>query len=85
MIPLIAEVRVKSPRASFRIWAPLFLIWLLLLPLVLVLAPFALLVMALLGRNPVRVSTAAIMILHALSGVLVEVESPAAQVLVRIQ
>ena len=39
MIPLIAEVRVKSPRASFRIWAPLFLIWLLLLPLVLVLAP----------------------------------------------
>ncbi len=85
MIPLVAEVRVRSPKVSFRLWAPLFLIWLLLLPLVLVLAPFALLAMAVLGRNSVRVSTSAIAILHALSGVLVEVESPAAQVLVRIR
>lgn len=85
MIPLIAVIAVRSPKASFRLWAPLFLIWLLLAPIALVLAPFAFLARAAMGRNPVRASASAFAILTALSGLRIEVDSPTAKVLVHIQ
>jgi hypothetical protein len=84
MIPLIAIVSVRHPKGCVRVWAPLFLAWLVLAPLAVLLAPFALLACAVTGVNPVRMTGAALAVLTGLSGLLVEVESPAARVLVRI-
>jgi hypothetical protein len=35
--PLVARVRVVTPRRAFGAWLPLFLVWILLLPLALLL------------------------------------------------
>jgi hypothetical protein len=35
--PLVARVRVVTPRRAYGAWLPLFLLWILLLPLVLLL------------------------------------------------
>ena len=35
--PLVARVRVVTPRHAFGAWLPLFLLWILLLPLALLL------------------------------------------------
>ena len=85
MIPLIAVVSVRHPKGRLRIWAPLFLVWLLLAPLAVFAAPFAILACAAAGRNPIVAGGAMLGVLCALSGLLIEVDSPAAQVLVRIQ
>lgn len=44
MIPLILQLRIKKRnRRSFNMWLPLFLIWLIALPLILLLTPVILL------------------------------------------
>ena len=85
MIPVIAIVRVRHPKGDFQLWAPLFLAWLLLAPLVVLLAPFAVLVWAAMGVNPARATGTLAAALCGLSGLLVEVESPRAKVLVLIR
>jgi hypothetical protein len=84
MIPLIAVISVRHAKGRVRLWAPLFLVWLLLLPLALVLSPIALAACALNRIDPIRACRAAALLLAGLSGLLIEVESPAARVLVRI-
>ncbi len=44
--PLVARVRVVTPRRAYGAWVPLFLLWLVLLPLVVPLLALALLVTA---------------------------------------
>ena len=39
MIPFVARVSVRHKRRDFRIWIPLALVWMLLLPVVLILSP----------------------------------------------
>ena len=85
MIPMVAVVAVRHGRGRFKIWAPLFLIWLLLAPFALILAPFAAMACVVMGLNPFRVAGAWLAVLTGLSGLLVQVESPAAQVMVRVQ
>jgi hypothetical protein len=85
MIPLFAVVHVAHPKGEIRIWAPLFILWLLVLPFALVLWPLVFAALALAGLNPIRVSGAGLAVLCALPGVHIQVESPAARVLVRIQ
>jgi hypothetical protein len=84
MIPLVAVIHVRRHKSSIRLWAPLFLIWLVLLPFALILAPFAALACVMMGLNPARVAGAWLAIFTGLSGLLIEVDSSAAQVLVRI-
>jgi uncharacterized membrane protein len=41
MIPLVAVVSLRNQESrTFRLWIPLFLVWLVLLPLVVLLSPF---------------------------------------------
>ena len=41
MIPFVAVVGLRDHESrTFRLWVPLFLIWLLLLPLAVLLSPF---------------------------------------------
>lgn len=85
MIPLFAIVRV-SPRQhrSFGLWFPLFLVWLLLLPLVVLLIPFCLIACLVVRLNPWRVFSTGWQVIAALSGTDVDIGSRQARVLVRI-
>ncbi len=85
MIPMLAVIRVRHRKGRFALWAPLFLIWLLLAPVAVILAPIAMAISLVRRRNPVRLAAAAVGVLGALTGLVIEVDSPAASVLVRIQ
>jgi len=85
MTPSLAIVRIQTRRGrNFRLWLPLFLLWipfLLLLPLMLL----ALLLAALVGRmNPWRVTNALWAVLCSLPGTDVRVASDRNRVTVRI-
>ena len=84
MIPLLAVVRVEAGQTRIGFWAPLFLLWLLLAPILIVLSPLLLVICLAMGLNPVRATGALSAALCSLTGVLVQVESPGTTVLVRI-
>lgn len=83
MMFLTIEVRPRG-RRPIRLWLPMFLIWLLLAPLVILAAPFAALWMLACRLNPFRVMGALLGMLTALSGARVEVDSPSAFVNIRL-
>lgn len=92
MIPFTASIRIlwwshssagkRSHR--LRLWIPLFLLWILLLPLLLVSLPVIALVCLVVRVNALRLYTAVWGILSALRHTLVEVNSPVAEVRVRL-
>lgn len=85
MIPLMLMVGIRPyNRRGFRLWIPLFLVWLLLLPLVLVLLPLAFLVLLLIRVNPFRAFLTGWQILAGMKGTHIEVQDGKALVLIRI-
>ena len=84
MIPLLATVSIRHPRGAFRIWAPLFLLWLLLLPLMVVALPMAAIWRLAGGRDFFPVIAGIGGVLCAASGTHVQVQAPGTEVLVRI-
>jgi hypothetical protein len=89
MIPWSAFIYVEWWTRShrnhrFSLWIPLFVAWLLLLPLVLILFPVVALVCLFVRVNALRLYGAAWSVLAALRQTRVEVRSPAARVLVNI-
>jgi hypothetical protein len=74
MIPFAATIGVdRGKRGSLRLWIPLFLVWLLLLPLVLVLFPLAFVVGLWARINAFRLYGVVWRILSSLRNTLVEV------------
>ena len=73
MPPLAATLHVARNGKRFRIWLPLFLVWLIVLPFALVTVPVVVMVLALLGRHPLRVFAAAWSVLCATPGSRIEV------------
>lgn len=87
MIPLLAIVHVRHPKGAIRIWAPLFLVWLLVLLAAAILSPILIpagLIALGFGFNIFRWAAALIAVVCSLSGVLVQVQAPKARVLVQI-
>ena len=92
MIPFTASIRIHwgAPSSSgqkrhrLHLWIPLFLVWILLLPLLLVLLPLIALVGLFVGLNALRLYAAVWEILSALRHTLVEVNSPGADVRIRL-
>jgi hypothetical protein len=87
MIPLTATVgiRRKYPRTShFRLWIPLFLIWLLLAPVALLLLPLLCIACLLANLNPFRVIADLGRVIGALKGTHVEAGDHSTQVVVDI-
>ncbi len=59
MLPLTMTLRVDTDRGHrVRLWLPLFLIWLVALPLLILLLPFYLAFCAVMRLNPVRLVAA---------------------------
>lgn len=84
MIPLMARLRVRSPKLRFSLWLPLFLIWLLLLPIVVVLLPFVLLACLFMGTKGFRALAAGWQLLCGLRGTRVDINEPGQSVLLHI-
>jgi hypothetical protein len=84
MIPLMARLRVHSPKFNVSLWLPLFLIWLVLLPMAIVLLPLALVICVLFGNNPFPALAAGWQLLCGLRGTHVEIDEPEQSVLLAI-
>jgi hypothetical protein len=85
MIPLLATVSVHPDgRRPFRLWLPLFLVWLLLLVLLVLLSPVVLIACLICRVNPFKAVAALGGLLAALTGTLVDIQAPGACVLVRV-
>ena len=75
MIPFVAVVSLRNQEScTFRLWIPLFLIWLLLLPIAILLSPFIFIACLVCRVNPFRGVAVLWQILTALTDTNVEVE-----------
>jgi len=81
MIPFVAVVSLRDEKSrTFRLWIPLFLIWLLLLPLAILLSPFVFIGCLLCRVNPFSGVAVMWQILNALTDTNIEVEHRSAGV-----
>jgi uncharacterized membrane protein len=75
MIPFVAVVSLRNQESrTFRLWIPLFLIWLLLLPLAALLTPLVFIACLACRVNPFRAVAVLWQILWALNDSEFEVE-----------
>jgi hypothetical protein len=71
---MMAVMRVeRPPRRAIRLWLPLFLLWLLALPVMVVALPVAAAILLAYSRNPLRIFAAYWNVLSATSGSHIEV------------
>jgi hypothetical protein len=88
---MIMRIRVKEAEDKhFRLFIPLFLVWLLLLPLLLLAAPFILIAAVVTwkqgyGRMLLGIFPMLISVIGALSGLHIQVESPENQTFISIR
>jgi hypothetical protein len=84
--PMLAVVRILSSRTRrpIRLWVPLFLVWLLLLPFVLVLLSVYFVVCAVMDIAPFATLGALFAVLGSLNGTHVEVDSRDAAVFIHV-
>ena len=75
MIPFVAVVSLRNQESrTFRLWIPLFLFWLLLLPLGILLSPLIFIAGLVCRVNPLRGVAVIWQILNALTDTELEVE-----------
>ena len=75
MIPFVAVVSLRNQESrTFRLWIPLLLVWLLLLPLGVLLSPFVFIACLVCGVNPFRGVSVMWQIFNALNDTELEVE-----------
>lgn len=79
MIPFVAVVSLRNQESrTIRLWIPLILIWLLLLPLAVLLSPFIFIACLLCRVNPFRGVALMWRVLNALTDTSIEVEQRSA-------
>ena len=84
--PLSATVHVKPAgwRWGLRLWLPLFLVWLLLIPLILLSLPFLFIAAAIFGFKLLRTLGSVLALLAGFKNSHVEVENSTARVSVKL-
>jgi hypothetical protein len=81
MIPFVAVVSLRDRESrTFRLWVPLILVWLLIVPLVVVLSPLIVIACVACRMNPVRAFAVMWQILRALRETELEVDHRSAGV-----
>jgi len=79
MTPFVAVVSLRNQESrTIRLWIPLILIWLLLLPLAVLLSPFIFIACLFCRVNPVRGVALMWQVLNALTDTSIEVEQRSA-------
>lgn len=77
MPPLIVKIHVLVRHGrSLRLWIPLFLLWILLLPFALVVLPALFILCVVTDVDPFVAMTAVLSLLASLSGMHIEVDTP---------
>lgn len=84
MIPVLAVIRIRHPDGELRLWAPIGLLWLLVLPFAVLLLPAAVAALAARRISPGPAIAAFAQMFCALAGSQVAVETPTSAVLVRL-
>ena len=84
MIPLLAVVHVRYAKGGFSFWAPLGLVWLLLAPLAVLLAPLFAVGCIAMRVPPARAFAGVMAVVCAAAGTLVEVDTHDTSVRVRL-
>jgi hypothetical protein len=75
MIPFVAVVSLRNQQSrTFRLWIPLLLVWLLVVPMAVLLSPFIFIACLICGVNPFRGVAVIWQILNALNDTQLEVE-----------
>jgi hypothetical protein len=85
-VPMLAIVRIlpAKSRRTLRLWVPLFLVWLLLLPFAVVLLPLYFVMCAVMDIAPFRTLGALFAVLGSIGGTHVEVDGPDASVFIHV-
>ena len=84
-MPLALVLRIdRADGTTLRLWLPLFLLWLLLLPVAIAMLPFLLLAAAIFGAEILAAFAAIAALLAALRGTHVEVAGRHSDVFVHI-
>jgi hypothetical protein len=77
VIPVLLVLRIRWGRGrTLRLWLPLILLWVLLLPIALPVLIVLCLVPLAHGRHPLRVPVAGWQILRGLRGLVIEIDEP---------
>ena len=85
MIPLWMSIAVCGERRKFvRLWLPLFLLWILLLPIAVLTLPVLAILWLIYGRAAVAKPVALWQIFASLRGTLIDVDRPHGSVFIRI-
>lgn len=84
MIPMLADLRVETERRRYRFWLPLFLVWLLLMPLFVLVLPFAAIACVVFRINPFHALGLLFAVLAAFSGTEVAVQRRRTFIFIRI-
>lgn len=84
MPPLFVVLNVVQRGRRIRLWIPLFLFWILLLPLLLVLLPFAVLALLAMDLSPHRSIGAMLGVLGSLRGTSIDIAQADSNVFIRI-
>jgi len=75
MIPFVAVVSLRNQESrTFRLWIPLFLIWLIVLPVAILLSPFIFLACLICRVNPLQGVAVMCQILTALTDTELEID-----------
>ncbi|MBV9043559.1 MAG: hypothetical protein JO348_07270 [Alphaproteobacteria bacterium] len=81
---LIVHILPSRSHRGLRLWVPVFLIWILLLPFVLVLLPLFFVMCAVIDIHPLRTLGGMMQLLGSLGGTHIEIESPDAGVFIHV-
>jgi hypothetical protein len=85
ILPLIAVVRIRTFEGrALNFWVPLFLIWLLLVPFLIVLLPVFVIVCLAVGVDPLNAIATFWRVFAGFAGTHVEVDSPSSTVFVHV-
>jgi hypothetical protein len=85
MLPLVVRVHVLTRQGrQVRLWIPLFLLWLLMLPFVVIMLPVMFITCVVLDIDPFPALGAIWNVLCGLTGSHVEVDAPDASVFVHV-
>jgi len=85
MIPLWMSIAVCSEERQFvRLWLPLFLLWILLLPIAVLTLPVLAILWLIYGRSALAKPLALWQIFASMRGTLVDIDHPDGSVFIRI-
>jgi hypothetical protein len=85
MIPLWMSIAVCGERRKFfRLWLPLFLLWILLLPFALLALPVIAILWLLFGRGAVAKPIALWQVFAGMRGTLIDIDHPHGSVFIKI-